>query len=605
MPCPAAWIRDLPAGRPKGGRESLARLTARNATGLRAKGRKAPKPVPKCPVERKPYRLGDKTLERHCRTLIPGYDAWRDAGDCYFDHAAGKAACRFFYDKLSHVKGKQARQPFDLEPWQIAVAGNVFGWKRPDGSRRYREVFIYVPRKNGKTTFAAGIVLIGLFEEREPGAEIYGASDNYKHACYVFDQAQGMVKNCGELHDRCQIYKGQAKAIQLNEHPDNIDDIGCYRPVSADGGEGHGQNTHMAVIDELHLLPDDSLISSMRTATASEDRREPLIVYLTTADFDRPSVCNQMHEYASKVRDGHSDSTFLPVIFEAKPDDDWTDEAVWWKANPNLGISVSLDYVRKECKLAQEVPAHQNTFKRLHLNIKTGQETVFIPMDQWDACADEVDEGLLKGRKCYAGLDLASKQDIAAWVLLFPPDKTDGQWRVLPRFFVPGDNAEAREKRDRAPYVTWARQGFVTLTPGNVIHYKTIQHQIIQDGKMFNIIDIGADEWNLEGTRQDLGEVGIEFILFPQTYRAMSEPTKELVGKLIPSQAIAHGGNPVLRWMVGHATCREDSNANVKLDKKRSSEKIDGLVALVMALGRAMVDISKPSNYEKRGVIRL
>lgn len=580
----------MPAGRPKGGSESLARLKARNAPGLRRPGRRAPKPVPqRAPTERKPYRLGDKTLETYCRTLIPGYDPWRDVGDCYFDHAAAKAACRFFYDKLSHVKGKKAGQPFDLAKWQIAVIGNTYGWKKPDGSRRYRELLIYIPRKNGKTCLAAGMVLLGLFEDQEYGAEIYGAAAKYSQACYVFDHAQGMVKNCPELHERCQIYKGQAKAIQLIDHPANLDDLGCYRPISSESTEGHGQNTHMGVIDELHLQPDDTLVNSMRTATASEDRRQPLIVYLTTADFDRPSVCNQIHEYASKVRDGLSDPSFLPVIFEATKDDDWADEKVWARVNPNLGVSVSLEYLRRECTLAQEVPAHQNTFLRLHLNIRTGQETVFIPLDQWDACDDEVDEKQLKGRKCFGGLDLASRSDIAAWVLLFPPDKTDGKWRVLPRFFIPADNARERARKDRAPYITWAREGCVTLTPGNVIDYSVIEKTIVDDGKVFNVVDIGADRWNLEYLRQQLSNVGTELVEFGQGYRSMSEPTKELVHKLIPSVALAHGGNPVLRWMVGHAACKEDPAGGVKLDKKRSSEKIDGLVALVMALGRAMV----------------
>ena len=585
---------------------STEKLAARGSWLAPARRKAAKAVLKRAPVVRKPYRLGNKTLENHCRTLIPGYDPWRDAGDCYFDHDAAKAACAFFYEKLSHVKGKKARQAFDLAHWQIAVIGNVFGWKNPDGDRRYREILIYVPRKNGKTTLAAGIVLLGLFEDYEPGAEIYGASDNYKHACYVFDHAQGMVKNCEELRDRCQIFKGQAKAIQLIEHDGNVDDIGCYRPVSAEGGEGHGQNTHMAVIDELHLLPDDTLVSSMRTATASEDRREPLIVYLTTADFDRPSVCNQIHEYGCKVRDGLCDPSFLPVIFEASKDDNWANEDVWHKVNPNLGVSVSLDYLRRECKLAQEVPATQNTFLRLHLNIKTGQETVFIPMDQWDACDGEVDEAALKGRKCYGGLDLASRSDIAAWVLLFPPTKTDDKWRVLPRFFIPADNAREREKRDRVPYLTWGREGFVTLTPGNVIDYAAIENKILEDGKDFNIVNIGADRWNLEYLRQQLSNVGAEIYEFGQGWKSMSEPTKELVHRLIPSGALAHGGNPVLRWMVGHATSKEDEAGCIKLDKKRSSEKIDGLVALVMGLGRAMVDATKVSVYKKgRGLMRL
>ena len=523
---------------------------------------------------------------------LPGYDPVATRGECWFDDAAADKAVGFFRDCIKHVKGNMSGHPFVLAPWQRAIVGAIFGWKRPDGTRRYREAFVFVPRKNGKTTLAAGLIHLVAFLDDEPGAEIYSAAADRDQARLVFSQAKGMVHLEPELSSRCQVYTNSIV------YPNFV----SYKALSAEAGTKHGLNTHFAVIDELHAQPNSDLVDVITTSTGS--RRQPLILHITTSDYERDgSVCNEKHNYASKVRDGLiDDPSFLPVIYEATDTDDWQDPKVWARANPCLGESLQLEYIERECKRAVEVPSYENTFKRLHLNIRTQQAVRAIPMAMWDMCADPVDEQLLIGRACFAGLDLASRNDIAAWVLLFPPTDDDPKYRILPRFYCPKDNAVEREKRHGVPYLTWEREGAIVLTPGNVIQYDRIQADIMADGEKFDIRSIGADRWNLEFLRQRLEVEGVDIVGFGQGFVSMSEPTKELIEKLLPAGEIAHGGHPVLRWMANNLMVSEDPAGNKKPDKQKSGDKIDGITALVMALGRMMVTEADGSAYDEHGV---
>lgn len=561
-----------------------------------------PKPLPA--PKKKTLRLSLKRLEQLCHTGVPNYDPWatKAAGD-WFDGKAAKVAIQFIYEELVHVRGHHAGSQFKLENWQLAAIGNLFGWKRKDGSRRYRECLLYVPRKNGKSPLAACIILYGLFCDQEPGCEIYGAADKYKNAAHVFHHAQGMVKRNEKLMARSQIYKGAGKAIQLREHPDNLDDLSIYQLISSENSEGHGQNTHMAIVDELHLLPDRMLVDALMTATASEGRRQPLIMYLTTADFEREgSPCNEKHDYACKVCAGDiSDRAFLPVVYGATVDDDWTDPAVWEMANPNLGVSVSREYIQRECKRAQEEPSYENTFKRLHLNIRTEQDMRWIPLEVWDKCAKPT--GDLAGRACFAGLDLATTDDTTALVLVFPDGK--GGYDILPHYWIPGENAEKRERTDRVPYKTWEREGYITMTPGDVTDYGFVRRDINEIGERYKLREIAFDPWNATHLATLLGEEdGFEMVQFRQGFVSMSEPSKMLERHLIAGE-IRHGGHPVLRAQVGCVTVKEDPAGNIKPDKQKSTGRIDGVVATVMALGRAMLLIDKPSVYATRGFIQL
>jgi site-specific DNA recombinase len=354
--------------------------------------------------------------------------------------------------------------------------------------------------------------------------------------------------------------------------------------ISAEAYTKHGVNAHGVIIDELHAQPDRELVDVLTTSTGA--RRQPLIIYITTADFDRESICNEKYDYACKVRDGViDDPAFLPVIYEAARDDDWTDPAVWAKANPNLGVSVSLEYLERECIRAKETPTYENTFKRLHLNMKTQQDVRWLSLENWDACNARIDEAALTGRECYGGLDLSTTTDLSAFVLVF--QESDGGITLLPKFWVPADNAHKREKRDRVPYETWARQGLIEMTPGNVIDYDRIRMRINELGQRFHIQELAIDPWNATQLSLQLQGDGFEVIQFGQGFKEMTAPTKEFE-KLVISRKIRHGGNPVLRWMAGNVSAETDAAGNLKPSKKKSNERIDGIVAAIMALGRAL-----------------
>lgn len=520
---------------------------------------------------------------------IPGYDPFATAGDCRLDVKKAKDACDFYPECLKFIEGERADTPFELEKWQQAITGNIFGWLRPDGTRRYREVFIYVPRKNGKTPWLAGLVCLVAFVDAEPGGQLYSAAADREQAALIYRHAAGMIAREPLMASRSKIYR----TFKSIEFPDT-DTI--YKALSSESETKHGLNIHLAAIDELHAHPNGDLVDVLTTGTAS--RRQPLIIYITTADFQRESVCNQKYDYACKVRDGIIyDPYFLPVIYEAGRDDDWTDEKVWAKANPNLGVSVSVDYLRRECQRAQDSPTYENTFKRLHLNIITEQDVRWLAMDKWDACGESFDAATLAGQPCWAGLDLSSTTDITALQLFFPESG-----KVLPYFWIPSDNAREREKRDRVPYATWARQGLIETTEGNVVDYDRIRERISQIGKEYNILGIAIDRWNSTQLQTQLAGDGFNVVQFGQGFASMTAPSKELE-KRVMSADLNHGGHPVLRWMASNVSAEMDAAGNIKPSKKKSTEKIDGIVALVMAIGLSLIQQDTSSVYETRGVL--
>lgn len=535
---------------------------------------------------------------RDLLSLIPGYDSVATAlPGHWFDEEAARTAIDFFPECLQLIEGEKADQPFELELWQQAPVAALFGWKREDGSRRYREAMIYVPRKNGKTPWMAGVVNLVLFTDHEPGAQLYSAAADRDQAALIYRHASGMVVREPELDSRARVYR----AFKSIEYPA---EGAIYKALSSEADTKHGLGAHLVIVDELHAHPNSDLVDVLLTSTAA--RREPLVIYITTADFARESICNQKHEYACKVRDGViEDPSFLPVIYEAGVEDDWTDPAVWAKANPNLGVSVKLEYLERECERAKNEPSYENTFKRLHLNIKTQQDVRWISLEKWDACGVEVDPEALAGRPCYAGIDLSSKIDLTASVLVFPPYKDDPLWYVLPRFFVPRENAREREKRDRVPYLAWAQEGFVTLTEGDVVDYRAVEESLEADARKYDLREVSYDPWNATQFALQMQERGANMVEFGQGYRSMSEPTKELE-RLIISKQLAHGGHPVLRWMASHVAAEMDPAGNIKASKKKSTERIDGIVATVMGIGRAIAsggDVA--SVYEERGVLSI
>lgn len=516
---------------------------------------------------------------------VPGYDPVETRGDSWFEPKLAKRIIDFFHECLQHVEGALAGQPFRLERWQQAVVANLFGWVRKDAHgrvvRRYRETMIYVPRKNGKSPLAAGIALYCLLCDAEAGAQVVCAAADQEQAAVVFRHARGMVEQEPELAARVQVYRA-LKSIVLRD-----DQAATFKTLSSQANTKHGGNLHAAIIDEVHAHPTRDLVDVLTTSMASANRRQPLTVMITTADYHRESICNEKHDYAGKVRDRIiDDPSFLPVIYETKQNEEWKDPAVWAKSNPNLGVSVSLEYLERECKKAQESPAYENTFRRLHLNQKTETDVRAIPMDRWEACGTpRFDESELRGRECWSGLDLASTTDVAAFALTFP--REDG-YQLMTRFWVPESGMRQRSRRDRVPYDQWAREGWITATPGDVIDYDRIRRDVVALGKDYNIREIAADRWNATQIIAQLQGDGFEMFAFGQGFASMTAPTKELL-KLIAAGKLWHNGNPVLRWMASNLATDEDAAGNLKPSKKKSTEKIDGVVAVIMALGRAMI----------------
>src|SRR4029453_4722635 len=367
-----------------------------------------------------------------------------------------------------------------------------------------------------------------------------------------------------------------------------------YKALSADVPAKEGLNAHAVLIDELHAQRTRELWDTLRYAGAS--REQPLHLSVTTAGFDRLSICWEQHEYAEHVLSGLiHDSAFFAYISAAAPEADWTDPEVWQAANPSFGITLSPDQFAEDCREAQESPAKQNSFRRYRLNQWTEQDVRWLSMEKWDACAGDL--GDWTGKFCWAGLDLSSTQDITALVLVF---RDENHYSALPFFWVPEEGARQRERRDRVPYGEWIRHGYIEATPGAVIDYDRIRVKINEQGKQYQILEIAIDRWNATQLATQLTDDGFEIVAFGQGYASMNWPTKKLEEVML-AQRLSHGGHPVLQWMAGNVSIETDAADNWKPSKKKSRERIDGIVALIMGLDRASRQEEFTSVYDKRG----
>lgn len=515
-------------------------------------------------------------------SLIPGYDPEKTSPPgWWFDNKLADQVVSFFPTCLRHVEGELAGQPFVLEPWQAAHVGCAFGWKRPDGTRRYREVFDYVPRKNGKTCKTGGLINLVAFCDDEPGAQIYSAAADREQAALVYRQAKGMIVQNPELEKLSRVYT----SFKSIEFPQST----TYKALSADADTKHGFNSHFIIVDELHAHPNRDLVDVLVTSTGS--RRQPMVWYITTADYLRESICNEKYDYACKVRDGLvDDPSFLPIIYEAKMDDDWTAEETWRKANPNLGVSVSLDYLKRECQRAQETPTYENTFRRLHLNQRTQQDVRWLPIELWDKGCGPVDEVSLADRDCYLGIDFGWRDDYAAMVAVFPPTEAEGRYDVLCWFWLPIDGR--RDKRQE-PIHSFLSQGLVSLTTGNSTDMEVIYSKARECRDKYQVKEIVIDPANARKQAQDLMDDGFEVVEFVQSKRNYNEPCR-LLESLLKESRIHHGGHKVLRWMASNVQAELNGLGEMMPKKIKSAEKIDGICALTMALARAMVAPATP-----------
>lgn len=519
--------------------------------------------------------------------------------DYYYDADAAEAAAEFFPRFLRHSKGAYAGRPFKLAGWQEEqIIKPFFGWKRRiDKTRRYRTCWLELPRKNGKSTLCAGVSLLALVADNEPGAEVYCAATDKRQASIVFNEAKQMVLASPDLRKICEPFKHSIYCSPLGAR---------IEALSADAETKDGLNVSGLVIDEAHAHKTRDLYDVLHTAQGA--RRQPIEFIATTAGKDRQSFGYEMHEYALKVLAGEIiDEEFLPVIYGATIEDDWRLESTWKKSNPGYGVSLMPDYMAKQAKMAAEIPAYQNTFKQLHLNIWLDRASKAIDADLWAQNAGPLDwrelEDELEGRVCHAGIDLSTTTDLTALVLVFPPDEENGIWYVLPRFFVPEDTIPERKRRDRVPYDDWYRQGALRATNGNVIDYRAIKQQIESDAERFRLVSIGYDPWNATQMALELQEDGQNMFVFRQGFSSMAYPTREFF-KLLAAKKFEHGNHPVLRWCSSNLVVQTDAAGNMKPDKAKSTERIDGIVAAIIGLGRATATESGAgrSVYEEQGI---
>ena len=442
------------------------------------------------------------------------------------------------------------------------------------------------------TTIAAGVALAVMFLDHEPGAEIYSAAADREQAAVAFDIARGMVVNSPELDSRGEVYRRSITYPAFNTF---------YRTISADANTKHGFNAQCIVFDELHAQTDRELWDVLLTSVGS--RRQPIVFAITTAGFDETSICYEQHTYARRILDGEPiDDSFLPIIYAAGPKDDWTSPEVWKKANPGFGFSLKEDYIKQQCKKAQELPSFENTFKRLHLNIWTKQETKWISIEAWDMCAGRVVYEELKGRDCYIGWDLSSTQDLTAIAILVP---VDDKIKVLPFFWLPEEDIAARAKKDKVAYDAWMRDGLLETCPGKVIDYQRVRLKINEIAKDFRIVECAGDRWNAQALMTQLDEEdAMKVIPLGQQMSFMSAPSKEFERLIIDGQ-IEHSGHPILREHVNNAKIRIDANGNIRPVKPKDNKRIDGVVAMINGLSRVMLRFNKTSVYQDRGILSI
>ena len=515
-----------------------------------------------------------------------------------WDSAAAQRAIDFFPDLLVLAEGEFAGYPFNLELWQQFIVGSIFGWKGADGFRRFRNSYVEIGKGNGKSPMAGGIGLYMMVADGEPGAQCFAAAVTRDQANILFQDAVKMVQASPELRSRIQ-QSGSRPVFNLAYLPTGS----FFRPISSEGRGLEGKRVHFAAIDEIHEHRTPVVVDKMDEGT--KGRRQAHIFEITNSGYDRNSVCWVHHEYSRQVLEGvipaeKSDTWFAYVCgLDAK--DDWRDDKVWIKANPNLGVSVHSRYLREMVDKAAGMPTKESTTKRLNFCIWTQQANPWMPIEVWDACEgaqaknDQQRIALyqalresLRGQVCYGGLDLALTRDLSCFVLLFPPAGERKHWAVLAWFWCAEDDIQQRSHRDLVPYDVWARQGFITATPGNVTDHDFIETEIKQLRSQYKIIEAGFDRALAAQLVTHLTAEGLTMVEIAQGPFTMNAPI-HTIEKLLLGKQLVHGGHPVMRWCCSNAVLRQDSNGNVKFDKQRATGRIDGMTALATAGVRAFV----------------
>lgn len=539
------------------------------------------------------------------------------AGDWLYEFSEQRAehVCRFI-ELLPHVKAEWAGRPITLQPWQIFILTTAFGWlKAGTPFRRFRTVYIEVPRKNAKSTLSSGVALYLVTADREPGAEVYSAATTREQARIVFDDARDMALRTPPLRQRFGV-RAFAHSIASQFREDRADGTvaeytGLFRALSAEGSTLDGLNVHAAIVDELHAHKKRAVWDVIETATGS--RAQSLLWAITTAGVDTSGICYEQRTYVTRLLNtvlrGHKglgypikgtfaeDETYFGIIYTIDDTDEWTDASCWAKANPNLGISVKPDDIRRLADKAIRMASARSNFLTKRLNVWVNAAQAWMDMRKWDECADpELRIEQFLEQDTWISLDLASKRDIADKVNLFQR-QIDGRthWYAFAKHYLP---EEACSEDVNAQYVGWKTDGWLTATPGNVTDYDVIEADIEADMSRFNVREVPFDPWQATQLSSHLTDKGVPMVELRQTVQHLSEPMKEFEALVLDGR-FHHNGDPVLTWMVGNVVAKRDAKDNIYPRKESEDKKIDGAVAIIMGLARAMFAQEAGSFWEK------
>lgn len=509
----------------------------------------------------------------------------------YFDRKAAIRAIGFI-EKLKHTKGKWAGQRFKLESWQQFILWNIFGWMKADGTRRFRYVYVEIARKNGKTALSAGIGLYMLFADGEARPEVYSAATVKDQARICFSDAVEIVKKT-DLKNYLSPYRNSI-VYELKG--------GTMKPLSSDYGTHDGLNPSCGIIDEFHAHKDSGMFDVIKSAFGA--RRQPLMFIITTAGFNKNGACYAYRSNVIKILQGiNEDDSLFGIIYTLDSKEEWDNPKMWIKSNPNLGVSVFPEYLADQVNDAKNRPEAVRNVMTKNVNLWVDAEKTWILDDMWQKCIGTTDIKSLRGCKCWGGLDLSNVSDITAFVLLFHENE---KFQLLPFFWIPEDKMLEKIRKENINYDKWSSLGFVKVTAGNVLDYDFVKADILQIAEIYDLQSTAYDRWNASQTIIDLQNEGMECSPFGQGYGSMGAPTKEFE-KMVLTEKIEHFGNPVLRWMMASTVVKTDPAGNIKPDKEKSSQKIDGIVASIMALGEWMTAQAEEDNnpYNQRGMLSL
>jgi phage terminase large subunit-like protein len=515
-----------------------------------------------------------------------------------FDENLAGRICRFT-ESLPHIKGPLAGERIRLEGWQCFILTTTFGWVHDrgpkEGKRRFRRVYTEVPRGNAKSTLSSGVGLYCLGADGEGGAEVYSAATTRDQARIVFRDAQHMARRAPDLMARL--------GVSVEAHNINVlASASKFEALSAEADTLDGKNIHLAIVDELHAHKTRDVYDVIETGTGKRD--QSLLWCITTAGSDRAGICYEVRTYLTKILDGLAeDESFFGLIYTIDDGDEWHEEASWKKANPNWGVSVQPDVVAQLASKAMHMPAAQNNFKTKHLDVWVSADHAWMDMRAWERCADkDLKIEQFAGKPCFVGLDLATKSDIAAKLRIFPDDRAGVRhYTIFGTYYLP---EEAAGDGRNSQYSGWEIEGRLITTPGDVLDFGRIEDDLKDDCREFQIKEIAHDPWQAMDLAQRLMKENAPMVEVRNTVAQFSAPMKE-IDALTRQGRLHHDGDPVLAWMISNVVAHLDNKENIYPRKERPEQKIDGVVALIMALSRAMVFQSDASIYATRGIIRL